>query len=77
MKTRAEVDAELARLEALIPQLVEQYPADEVGEAFAAEAETLREQPPAELAAYVDGRLDCMLASAGLIPGDNEGEACG
>jgi hypothetical protein len=77
MKTKTEVDAELERLERLIPELVRDCRPDCVLEAFAAEAETLEHSKPAELASYVDGRIDCMLASAGLIPGDNEGEDCG
>lgn len=75
MKTKAEIDAELDRLERRIPELIRDYPPEEVLEAFAAEAESLREQP-GEFATYVAGRIDCMLASAGLIPGDNEGQAC-
>lgn len=41
---KPETEAELRRLEALIPKLVAELPADEVLEAFAAEAETLTEQ---------------------------------
>ena len=38
---KPETEAELRRLEALIPKLVAELPADEVLDAFAAEAETL------------------------------------
>lgn len=76
MRTRAEIDTELARLEALLPAIVEQY-GDEWSEAFAGEAEKIESSVPAEHSAYVSGRISCMLASAGLIPGDNEGEPCG
>lgn len=76
MKTRAEIDAELARLEQLLPNLVSDCDPDEVLEAFAAEADALIEHVPAEQASYVSGKIDCLLASAGLIPGENEGESC-
>lgn len=72
---KPETEAELRRLEAMIPKLVAELPADEVLEAFAAEAETLTEQAGDE-APQIQGRIDCMLASAGLIPGENEGEPC-
>lgn len=74
MKTRAEIDAELSRLENVIPRLVAELPAEEVLEAFAGEAEVLREDGSDP--AYVSSRIDCMLSSAGLIPGENEGEPC-
>lgn len=70
MKTQSEVDAELARLEGLIPDLIAQYPAEQVLEAFAGEAEVLREQPPAGMEQYVAGKINAMLAAAGLIPGE-------
>lgn len=76
MKTRAEIDAELARLEQVLPKLIDECEPDEVLEAFAAEAETLTEQAGADDVAHIQGRIDCMLASAGLIPGENEGEPC-
>ena len=72
---KPETEAELRRLEALIPKLVAELPADEVLEAFAAEAETLTEQAGDE-SPQIQGRIDCMLASAGLIPGEYEGEPC-
>lgn len=76
MKSRADIDAELTRLEQVLPKLIDECEPDEVLEAFAAEAETLTEQAGADDVAHIQGRIDCMLASAGLIPGDNEGEPC-
>lgn len=76
MKNRADIDAELTRLERVLPKLIDECEPDEVLEALAAEAETLTEHAGAEDAAHIHGRIDCMLASAGLIPGDNEGEPC-
>jgi hypothetical protein len=77
MKTKAEVDAELDRLEKRIPELIAECEPDWLLEAFASESECLRESAPSEHAEYVRGRLDCMLASVGLIPGETEGEPCG
>lgn len=76
MRSRAEVDAELARLEALLPGLIRAH-GEAVLEAFAGEAERLENSiSDEELARHARSRITCMLASAGLIPGDNEGEAC-
>jgi hypothetical protein len=72
MKTKAEIDVELARLETLLPGLE----ADQALEAFAAEAEVLSGEAPEEHQAYVTWRINCMLAAAGLVPGETEGEPC-
>lgn len=77
MKTKADIDAELARLETLLPSLIAELPAGEVLQAFAAEAERLTGTPPAEHEAYINHRINCMLASSGLVPGETEGEPCG
>lgn len=76
MKTRAEIDAELQRLEQRLPRLVDECEPDEVLEDFAGEAECLVEQAPADYIEHVHATISCMLASAGLIPGENEGESC-
>lgn len=76
MKTRAEIDAELDRLETLLPELVRTHEPDCVLEAFAAEAQDLEYSKPAELCEYVAERIDRMLASAGLIEPDYRGEPC-
>lgn len=75
-KTRREIDAELARLERRLPELVRECPPDEVLEAFAAEAEQLTEQDAGDDIAYVREKITCMLAAQGLIPGDTEDESC-
>lgn len=75
-RTRESIDAELRRLQDRIPQLVEECDPDDVLEAFAAEAARLTHHVTAEHDAYVDDRITCMLAAAGLIPGETEGEAC-
>ncbi|WP_125077030.1 hypothetical protein [Pseudoxanthomonas sp. SGT-18] len=76
MKTRAEIDAELQRLEQRLPCLVDECEPDEVLEAFACEAERLVEHAPADQVEHIHATISCMLAAAGLIPGDNEGENC-
>ena len=76
MKTKADIDAELGRLETLLPGLIAELPAGDVLHAFATEAAALNAQAPAEHEAYVAGRINCMLASAGLVPGETEGEPC-
>ena len=68
MKTCAEVDAELARLEALIPKLIAEYAPDELRDAFASDAEILTEHAPAEQALHVRQHIDRMLVAAVLIP---------
>jgi len=78
MKTPEEVDAELQRLERRLPELIaecEEADGDAL-EAFAAEAECLVEHAPAEHLEHIHATISCMLASAGLIPGENEGESC-
>jgi hypothetical protein len=76
MKTRAELDAELEALEARLATFIAVLDESEVSEAFAGEAEAIEEAAGPEDAEHVRARLDCMLASQGLIPGDNEGESC-
>lgn len=76
MKTREEIDAELARLERRLKELPQECPPDEVLEAFACEAERLVEHAPADQIEHIHATISCMLAAAGLIPGDNEGDTC-
>ena len=73
MKSRSDIDTELARLEALLPGLVARLPAAQVLDAFAAEARPLTEQVAEEHQAEVTRRLNCMLAAAGLVPGRTGG----
>ncbi|MBD9368868.1 hypothetical protein [Xanthomonas sp. XNM01] len=75
-RTRESIDAELQRLQQRIPELIDECDPGDVLEAFAAEAARLTHHVTAEHDAYVDDRISCMLASAGLIPGESEGEAC-
>lgn len=75
MTTRAEIDAELARLEQLIPELVRTHERDSVLEAFAAEAEWIEHHKPGDLCEYVNEGIDRMLARAGLVEG-HAGRSC-
>ncbi|WP_372018113.1 hypothetical protein [Pseudoxanthomonas sp. 10H] len=76
MDRKSDIDAELGRLETLLPGLVAELPAEDVLKAFAREAERLNARVPAEHEAYVARRINCLLASAGLVPGETEGEPC-
>jgi hypothetical protein len=76
MKTLAELTSLLDDLENRLPQLIEQYPDDaDFWMAFAGEADCITDSAGPEHA-YVSGRINCMLSSQGLIPGENEGEKC-
>ena len=70
--TRAQLDADLARLEAMLPRLIEDTRSEDVLEVFAGEAEPIRDRAGQDDAAHVNNRLQCMLRDAGLIPGDDE-----
>lgn len=76
MKTREQIDAELGRLEHRLPQLIEECGLEDALEGFAAEAECLTEQAPADQLDHIRATISCMLSAAGLIPGENEGESC-
>lgn len=67
--TRAEIDAQLDKLEAQIPRILATEEPELVMEAFAGEAEVIAEHA-GEQARYVSCRLNEMLAKAGLIPSD-------
>jgi len=76
MKTHAEIDAELTMLEQVLPKLIDECEPDEVLKAFAVEAEALAEQADEKDSARIHDRIQCLLSSAGLIPGETEGEPC-
>jgi hypothetical protein len=76
MKTRDQIDAELARLDRRLKDLPEECHPDEILEAFAGEAECLIEHAPPDQVEHIHATIGCMLAVAGLIPGDNESEEC-
>lgn len=71
-KTRAELDAALDALEKALPAMLEQTVPEDWMEAFAGEAEPIREAAGPEDLAHVSNRLQCILRDAGLIPGDDE-----
>ncbi|MCD9047845.1 hypothetical protein [Luteimonas sp. MHLX1A] len=67
MKSRSQIDTELRHLQQRLQALRADLPPDEAREAFAREAEPLTADPPAELDAYIQGRIHTMLVEAGLI----------
>ena len=77
-KSRAQLDALLAGLEAAMPALLARQAEDgdfDFNE-FAGRADIIEDGAgPADLA-YVKGRIQCLLGSAGVIPSENEGEPC-
>lgn len=75
-KSRSALDADLAALEARLATFIAELDESDVFDAFAGEAEMIEDAAGPEDAEHVRARLDCMLASQGLIPGDNEGEPC-
>lgn len=78
MAPRNDIEAELARLQRRLTALLAEHGnrKAEVLEAFSAEAAPLTGQVPAEQAAFVNKRLNCMLAAAGLVAAEAEGEPC-
>ncbi len=71
-KTRAELDTALCVLEADLPAMLEQTRPEDWLEAFAAEADPIRDAAGPADAEHVNSRLQCILRDAGLIPGDDE-----
>jgi hypothetical protein len=75
--TRDELVRMLDELEAKLPGLIAEYEQDgDFWNAFAGEADVIQDSASADDAAYVSGRIDCMLGAQGLIPSENEGETC-
>ncbi len=72
MKTRAELDAALDVLTEDLPAMLEQTRPEDWMEAFAGEAEPIRDAAGAEDIEHVNSRLQCIVRDAGLIPGDDE-----
>ena len=76
MNTRAQIDAELQRLEQLIPELKADADPAAALDRFAAASAPLTRDAPAEHEAYIHQRLGCILVDAGLVAGGPEGEPC-
>lgn len=77
-KSREELDAMLAALEAEMPALIAKHA--EEGDfdfcEFAGHADHIEDSAGPDDREYVHGKIQCLLGSAGLIPSDNEGEPC-
>ena len=67
MRSKADIDLELQRLEQHLQVLCAELPRDEVHDAFAREAHPLTSEPPAEHDAYIQERIHEMLVAAGVI----------
>jgi hypothetical protein len=52
--------------------MIEMIRPEDLMEAFAGEADPIRDEAAAEDLPHVDSRLQCMLRDAGLVPGDDE-----
>ncbi|MFO3703965.1 hypothetical protein ACI6Q5_03040 [Xanthomonas codiaei] len=75
MPTRQELDACLDALQNALPQLSADEDADFDYLDFQARAEAVLRSAGHDDADYVRSRIDGMLAGAGLIPGDEDGQA--
>jgi hypothetical protein len=71
-KTRQELDSAIDALERRLPAMLEETRPEDWMEAFAGEAEPIRDAAGPEDLAHVDSRIQCLLRDAGLIPGDDE-----
>lgn len=70
MKTKADIDTELERLQQKLETLRRDLPQDQILDAFAEAAKPLTEQVPPEHDAYVQDRVHTLLTDAGLIADD-------
>jgi len=75
-KTRNQLDAMLLHLEGQIPRMLKETDEDTFMETFDGEADVIEDAAGPRDINHVRGRINCMLSSRGLIPGDNEGEPC-
>ncbi|RRN79358.1 hypothetical protein EIM50_08795 [Pseudoxanthomonas sp. SGD-10] len=76
MENRSAIDAELQRLEKLIPELKAQGDEAAALDRFAEASAPLTRNAQPEHEAYITRRLQCMLVQAGLVAGAPEGEPC-
>lgn len=69
--------AALDALEKQLPELMLANPDEgDFWPEFAGVADSILDAAHGEDHAYAQGRIDCMLKNAGLIPGEDEGEPC-
>jgi len=76
-KTRADLDGMLSELEIGLPRLLQETDEDSFMEAFAGEADAIEDLASPGDIAHVRGRINRMLSSRGLIPGDDDDERGG
>lgn len=73
----AKVIAQLDALERKLDVLLKEYPNDaDFWKTFSGETEVILKAASPHDAEYAQGRIDCMLKNAGLIPGEDEGQPC-
>lgn len=67
----------LDSLETRLPSLLDERPDEtDFWPAFNREADGIRDDLEGDDLTYAQGRIDCMLKNAGLIPGEDEGSPC-
>lgn len=76
MKNRTELNQSLSELGARLSDIIAEAGADHALARFSEEGRALAESVSPEDAPYVYHRISCMLAGAGLIAGQDEGEQC-
>jgi len=75
--TLTQVTHALRQLEDELPHLIEDNPVDaDFWPAFSGQAKFIEDNAGPDHAELVRSKINCMLGSAGLVPGDNEGEHC-
>lgn len=76
LRSRQEIEAALDALRDQLPRLGSDQDADFDYLAFQSQAQALVDASCPEDRAAIQGYLTCLLASAGLIPSETEGEPC-
>ena len=69
------IKARLDVLEGMLEGLIADHP-DDFWKAFNSESKSIVESADSHDVEYAQGRIDCMLKNAGMIPGEDEGEPC-
>jgi hypothetical protein len=72
MKTRAELDAALDKLQADLPGMMAAYDEATIMDAFAGVMEDIEAETAPADTEHLFSRTQCMLRDAGLIPADDE-----
>lgn len=74
--TLEEVNERTSKLEDELPGMIEKYSVDgDFWAAFAGQADEIVDEAPG-FAEFVQGRRNCILGAAGMVPSDTEGDDC-